>query len=70
MALSPDIRSRLTLPAIGSGGGGHSGTISHLVLVAQIRAMFGGTIVLAGAVATGKNALARYLEWRTGSSAN
>ncbi len=39
--------------AIGSGGGGHSGTVSHLVLVPQIRAMFDGTIVLAGAVASG-----------------
>jgi nitronate monooxygenase len=39
--------------AIGAGGGGHSGTISHLALVPQIRAMFDGTIVLAGAVANG-----------------
>jgi nitronate monooxygenase len=41
------------LTAIGSGGGGHSGTISHLALVPRIRAMFDGTIVLAGAVSTG-----------------
>jgi nitronate monooxygenase len=39
--------------AIGAGGGGHSGTISHLALVPQIRAMFDGVIVMAGAVATG-----------------
>jgi len=40
--------------AIGAGGGGHSGTISHLVLVPAIRAAFDGVIVLAGAVATGR----------------
>lgn len=39
--------------AIGSGGGGHSGTVSHLTLIPQIRAMFGGTIVMAGAVSNG-----------------
>ncbi|MES2972268.1 MAG: nitronate monooxygenase family protein [Pseudomonadota bacterium] len=39
--------------AIGAGGGGHSGTISHLALIPQIRAMFGGVIVMAGAVGTG-----------------
>ncbi len=39
--------------AIGAGGGGHSGTLSHLALVPQIRAMFGGTIVMAGAIASG-----------------
>jgi nitronate monooxygenase len=39
--------------AIGAGGGGHSGTISHLAFVPQIRAMFDGTVVLAGAVSTG-----------------
>lgn len=39
--------------AIGAGGGGHSGIISHLALVPQIRAMFSGTIVMAGAIATG-----------------
>lgn len=41
------------LTAIGAGGGGHSGTVSHLALVPKIRAMFDGTIVLAGAVSTG-----------------
>ena len=39
--------------AIGAGGGGHSGTISHLALIPQIRARFDGIIVLAGAVANG-----------------
>ena len=39
--------------AIGAGGGGHSGVISHLALVPQIRAMFDGVIVMAGAIATG-----------------
>lgn len=39
--------------AIGAGGGGHAGTVSHLVLIPQIRRMFDGTIVLAGTVSTG-----------------
>ena len=38
---------------IGAGGGGHSGTISHLALVRQIRAIFDGIIVMAGAVSDG-----------------
>jgi nitronate monooxygenase len=41
------------LIAIGAGGGGHSGTISHLALVPRLRRMFDGALVLAGAVATG-----------------
>lgn len=41
------------LTCIGAGGGGHSGTISHLVLIPKIRSMFDGTVILAGAVATG-----------------
>ncbi len=41
------------LTCIGAGGGGHSGTLSHLALVPRIRTMFDGTIVLAGAVTTG-----------------
>lgn len=41
------------LTCIGAGGGGHSGTISHLALIPQIRAIFDGTIILAGAVSTG-----------------
>lgn len=39
--------------AIGAGGGGHSGTLSHLAFIPQIRAMFDGVVVLAGAVSTG-----------------
>ena len=39
--------------AIGAGGGGHSGTVSHLALIPQIRAIFDGTLVMAGAVSTG-----------------
>lgn len=39
--------------AIAAGGGGHSGQVTPLTLVPQIRAMFGGTIVMAGAVSTG-----------------
>ena len=41
------------LNCIGAGGGGHSGTISHLALIRQIRAMFDGIIVMAGAVSDG-----------------
>jgi len=39
--------------AIGAGGGGHSGTISHLAFIPQVRTMFDGTVVLAGAVSNG-----------------
>lgn len=39
--------------AIGAGGGGHAGTISHLAFIPRIRAMFSGTVVMAGAVTTG-----------------
>ncbi|WP_375482643.1 NAD(P)H-dependent flavin oxidoreductase [uncultured Jatrophihabitans sp.] len=41
------------LTCIGAGGGGHSGPIGHLVLVPRIRAMFDGTITMAGSVSTG-----------------
>jgi nitronate monooxygenase len=41
------------MTCIGAGGGGHSGTISHLVLIPKIRSMFDGVIVLAGAVSNG-----------------
>lgn len=41
------------LTCIGAGGGGHSGTISPLVLIPKIRRMFDGVIVLAGAVSSG-----------------
>ena len=39
--------------AIGAGGGGHSGTVSHLTLVAAIRNRFGGTIAMGGAISSG-----------------
>lgn len=39
--------------AIGAGGGGHAGTISHLAFIPKVRAMFSGTLVMAGAVTTG-----------------
>jgi len=41
------------LTCIGAGGGGHSGTVSHLALIPKVRAIFDGTIILAGAVSTG-----------------
>ena len=41
------------LTCIGAGGGGHSGTISHLALVPKVREIFDGTIIMAGAVSTG-----------------
>ncbi|SNT08821.1 MULTISPECIES: nitronate monooxygenase family protein [unclassified Azospirillum] len=41
------------ITAIGWGGGGHSGTISPLALVPQLRRMFDGTLLLAGAVSSG-----------------
>jgi nitronate monooxygenase len=41
------------LTCIGAGGGGHSGTVGHLVLVPKIRTMFDGTIIMAGSVSTG-----------------
>jgi nitronate monooxygenase len=41
------------LTCIGAGGGGHSGTISHLSLIRTIRSIYDGTIILAGAVSDG-----------------
>jgi nitronate monooxygenase len=41
------------MTCVGAGGGGHSGTISHLVLIPKIRSIFDGVIVLAGAVSSG-----------------
>ncbi|MES2975685.1 MAG: nitronate monooxygenase [Pseudomonadota bacterium] len=41
------------LICIGAGGGGHSGTISHLSLLRTLRAQYGGALVLAGAVSDG-----------------
>lgn len=39
--------------AIGAGGGGHAGTISHLTFIPAVRAMFDGVIVMAGAISSG-----------------
>jgi len=39
--------------AIGAGGGGQSGLVTPLTLIPQIRRMFDGTIVMAGAVSDG-----------------
>lgn len=39
--------------AIGAGGGGHAGTVSHLAFIPAVRAMFDGVIVMAGAISTG-----------------
>ena len=41
------------LNCIGAGGGGHSGTITHLALIPKLREICDGTLVLAGAVSTG-----------------
>ncbi len=41
------------LHCIGAGGGGHSGTITHLALIPRLRAVWDGTLVMAGAVSTG-----------------
>jgi nitronate monooxygenase len=41
------------LNCIGAGGGGHSGTISHLALIRTVRAIYDGTIVMGGAVSDG-----------------
>lgn len=41
------------LTCVGAGGGGHSGTISHLVLIPRIRQIFSGTLLMAGAISTG-----------------
>lgn len=41
------------LTCIGAGGGGHSGTISHLALIRSVRGIFNGTIIMAGAISDG-----------------
>jgi nitronate monooxygenase len=41
------------LTCSGAGGGGHSGTISHLALIPKVRAMYDGTIIMAGAIGDG-----------------
>jgi nitronate monooxygenase len=48
--------------AVAAGAGGHAGTMSPFALVAEIRSFFSGTIVLAGAINTGRQiAAARVL---------
>ncbi len=46
------------LNLIGSGGGGHAGSISPFALVPQVRRFFDGIIVLGGAISTGDGILA------------
>lgn len=41
------------LTCVGAGGGGHSGSIGHLVLVPRIRRIFEGTLLMAGSISTG-----------------
>ena len=41
------------LNCIGAGGGGHSGTMSHLALIRTVRAIYNGTIVMGGAISDG-----------------
>lgn len=44
--------------AVAAGAGGHAGTVSPFALVDEIRAVFPGTILLAGAISTGAQVLA------------
>ena len=44
--------------AVCAGAGGHAGTLSPFALVKEVRAIFGGTIVLAGALSSGADVLA------------
>ncbi len=41
-----------------AGAGGHAGTLSPLALVSEVRRFYAGTIVLSGAIATGRGILA------------
>jgi nitronate monooxygenase len=41
------------LTCIGSGGGGHSGTLNALAFIPRVREMWDGTIIFAGSVASG-----------------
>ena len=41
------------MTCVGSGGGGHSGSIGHLVLLPRIRRIFDGTLLMAGSISTG-----------------
>jgi nitronate monooxygenase len=46
------------LIAVCTGAGGHAGTLSPFALVSEIRQFFPGTIVLSGAITTGRHVLA------------
>jgi len=46
------------LIAVAAGAGGHAGTISPFALIEEIREWWGGTLVLSGAIATGRGVLA------------
>jgi nitronate monooxygenase len=41
--------------AVAAGAGGHAGTLSPFALVAEIRQVFAGTIILAGAISSGRD---------------
>ena len=43
------------LIAVCAGAGGHAGTMSPFALLEEIRSFFSGTIVLAGAISTGRH---------------
>lgn len=47
--------------AVAAGAGGHAGTVSPFALVQEIRSVFAGTIVLAGAISTGAQVAAARL---------
>ena len=44
--------------AVSAGAGGHAGTMSPFALVSEIRQVFSGTVILAGAISTGGDVLA------------
>lgn len=43
---------------VAAGAGGHGGSLSPFALMAEVRAIFGGTILLAGAISSGADVLA------------
>lgn len=49
------------LIAVCAGAGGHAGTLSPFALVPEIRRIFAGTIVLGGAISTGRHVAAAQL---------
>lgn len=46
------------LVLVAAGAGGHAGALSPFALMAEVRAHFGGTILLAGAISSGSDVLA------------